>query len=284
MTLKFHSRKIQHQGTPIEPVEAILRRESEAKADSDSTSKLPALCYLCGRPLSDPTSKDHCPPRALFSREIRQQYNLNQLITFPVHTDCNVSYSRDEEYFRATMVPFARGSIAGNTIYKKFMEDAREDKHKMFLAEKIRREFEPRPGGIFLPPGLVAKRQEGDRIGRIAWKIVRGLYLHHHEALLPETFAVSCEMIPPDRRPPDHFLYVSSLADDETHGVYGGVFDYRFRVFKTELGKLNYWALLIWDRIIMILLFHDPWTCKCEGCTSAIEEMKLRAAGDAPCS
>ena len=54
------------------------------------------------------------------------------------------------------------------------------------------------------------------------------------------------------------------LADDETHGRYGGVFDYRFRVEDTDFGNLNYWALLIWDRIIIEVYFHDPWSCGCK--------------------
>ena len=257
-----------------------MRKDSDSATGGRSPKKAPTHCYLCGRPLSCPTSKDHCPPRALFSPEIRKQHNPDRLITFRVHRHCNESYSLDEEYFIATMVPFSRGSVAGNSIYKKFMTGAREDEDKLSLAEKILREFEPRPGGLYLPPGLVAKRQDGDRIRRVAWKIVRGLYFHHHGAFLPEAIDVRCQLIPPDQRPPEHFLYVSSLSDDETHGRYGGVFDYRFRVIETDLGKLNYWAFLIWDRIIMTLYFHDPWTCQCEVCTSAAAEMEMRAAND----
>ena len=159
------------------------------------------------------------------------------------------------------------------------MADAHEDEYKLSLAKKILREFEPRPSGLSLPPGLVAKRQDGVRIKRVAWKIVRGLYFHHYGAVLPEAISVGYELIPPGQRPPEHFLYVSGLADDETHGRYGGVFDYRFRVFETDLGELNFWALLIWDRIIMILLFHDPWSCQCQECISAVAEMQVRAAG-----
>ncbi len=84
-------------------------------------------CYLCGRPLSCPTSRDHCPPLTLFPPEIRRQHNLSQLIAIWVHRDCNASYQSAEEYFKATMVPFARGSVAGDSIYKKFIADSRED-------------------------------------------------------------------------------------------------------------------------------------------------------------
>ena len=170
-----------------------------------NSKKTPTHCYLCGRPLSAPTSKDHCPPQALFSREIRQQHNVDQLNTIPVHSDCNASYSRDEEYLIATLVPFAPGSVAGNSIYKKVIADAGKDKRKLSLAEKILREFEPRPGGLYLPPGLVAKRQDGARIKRVAWKIVRGLYFDHHGVVLPETISVCCVLTLPGPAAPRAF-------------------------------------------------------------------------------
>ena len=68
------------------------------------------------------------------------------------------------------------------------------------------------------------------------------------------------------------------LADDETHGRYPGVFDYRFRVFEMDVGTLNYWAFLIWDRIIVTAHFHDPWSCQCEDCTSAVAGMEEPSA------
>ena len=253
-----------------------MRSFDSAKGGSPP-AKEPTHCYLCGRPLSCPTSRDHCPPLALFSREIRQRHNLSQLITMPVHRSCNASFQRDEEYFTATMVPFAPSSVAGDSISKKFFADSRKDERKRVLAEKILREFEPRPSGLHLPPHLVVKRQDGTRIKRVAWKIVRGLYFYHYKAILPDALHVGCTLTAPGQRPPEHFLYVSGIANDETHGRYPGVFDFRFHVFETDLGKLNYWAFLIWDRIIMTVYFHDPWSCQCEDCRAAVAEMEMRA-------
>ena len=244
------------------------------KKGTSASKEAPTHCYLCGRPLSGPTSKDHCPPLALFDRTIRQKYNLSQLITFRVHQGCNAAYENDEKYFKATMVPLARGSEAGNAIYETFIAESLEDKRKLILANKILREFEPRPSGLHLPPGLVAKRQEGERFNRVVWKIVRGLYFHHHSTILPEAIFVGCTLTAPGQRPPEDFQRVIDLSDDETQGRYQGVFDYRFRVFETDLGKLNYWAFLIWDRIIVTAYFHDPWSCQCENCTSIVAGME----------
>ena len=240
----------------------------------------PTHCYLCGHPLSPPdnSSDDHCPPRTLFAPEIRKRHNLSQLITIPVHKDCNASYMRDEEYFKATMAPFASGSEAGDAVFKKFIEDSRNKAGKRQLAEKILRQFETRPSGLHLPAGRVIMRQDGARVARVAWKIVRGLYFHHHSTILPEDIYSGCTVTPPGERPPEHFIDVIGLPDSEKHGQYPGIFDYLFRVFELDFGKkLHYWAFLIWDRIIMTMSFHDPWSCKCEKCISALRIWNQRA-------
>lgn len=67
---------------------------------------MPANCYLCGRPLSAPTSVDHVPPKQLFAPSVRKAHDL-QLFTIPTHTACNTAYQRDEDYFVHTLMPFA---------------------------------------------------------------------------------------------------------------------------------------------------------------------------------
>ena len=102
-----------------------------------SASVNQASCYLCGRLLSHSISRDHCPPRALFAKEIRQQHDLTQLITTPVHKDCNKSYMHDEEYFIATMEPFARGSVAGDAAFKQFLEGTKNRQGKRVRHQRI---------------------------------------------------------------------------------------------------------------------------------------------------
>ena len=40
------------------------------------------LCYLCGTPLGEPTSKDHIPLKALFPPEIRKKHKATKLAGF----------------------------------------------------------------------------------------------------------------------------------------------------------------------------------------------------------
>jgi len=133
------------------------------------------------------------------------------------------------------------------------------------LVKRVLREFEPRPSGLILPANKVAKRFDGKRIARVAWKIVRGLYFHHSNATLPADLRTWVQLTPPSELPPEHFRTFMSLPDNESHGRYPGVFAYRFGRFTDEVQDVHYWALLIWDRIIVTIIFHDP-TCDCEQC------------------
>ena len=233
-------------------------------------------CYLCSRPLHGQISKDHCPPLALFTSNIRRSHNLSQLITIPVHKDCNSSYQRDEEYFKAIMILFAPGSNVGDSVFDEFMDIFRITKRKLSLTVRIIKEFASKINDDDIPAVIGENHEQDDRIIRVGWKIVRGLYYHHHGVILPESLHVRCSITVPDHPPPNHFLYVVSLDDDKTYGQYPSVFDYRFRVLELDSGKLNYWAFLIWDRITFTVNFHDPWSCQCENCTAALAESNIR--------
>ena len=68
-------------------------------------------------------------------------------------------------------------------------------------------------------------------------------------------------------------------ARTEARGRYPGAFDYKYQLYedpKNPTFKLHYWALLLWDRIIAIVAFHDP-DCDCEKCKPT-----RAAAGEGP--
>jgi hypothetical protein len=134
---------------------------------------------------------------------------------------------------------------------------------------KVLREFDPRPSGLVLPGNQVVQRIDGERISRVAWKIVRGLYFHHHNEVLRAKGARWVTVTPPNRVPPDHFLVFVNQPDTQSRGQYPGVFDYKLGEYPPEG---HYWALLFWDRIIVTVAFHDP-SCTCGKC----ELMRRRA-------
>jgi hypothetical protein len=223
---------------------------------------LTEVCYLCGKPLVPPTNADHPVMQQLYATDLRQKYNLSKLLTLDVHAACNTAYKNDEDYFVRTLMPFARGSEAGNAIYDKVLNDYRSGK-QVLLTKKVLREFDPRPMGLILPGGKVAKRFEGDRLTRVAWKMVRGLhYYHSGEVLREKQSAIGVRLYSPGEEPGDDVKFV--VSNEPARGIYPGVFDYRFRKFP-EAHNLNFWLLLIWDRLLFRISFHD-FACTCETC------------------
>jgi hypothetical protein len=206
--------------------------------------------------LTQPIDSEHVPPQQLFAPKIRKKYKPLQLLTIRAHRQCNQSYQLDEDYFVYSLMPFARGSCAGDEIYKYILEKFRRDKN-VKLVHKVLKEFELRPTWIVLPPNKIIKRYEGERIRRVAWKIVRGLYFHHHGAVLPESLTVWCSVITPDEQSdeqhPGFFL-----PGGKSYGQYPGVFDYLFQTFTEGNESFQYWALLLWDRIIITIIFPNP--------------------------
>jgi hypothetical protein len=189
------------------------------------------ICYLCGKPLNPPTNVDHPVMQQLFAPELRRKHNV-QLITFDVHQACNFGYRSDEDYFVRSLLPFARGSVAGNAIYGKALKDFRAGK-QVPLMTMVLGEFDANPSGLLLPGGKVAKRFAGKRIARVAWKIVRGLHFHHTGEVLPEnwpTLSVQLfpltETTPPEITLPSDVLAFASWAP--SRGRYPGVLDYKF--------------------------------------------------------
>ena len=219
-------------------------------------------CYLCGKPLAPPINADHPVLRQLFAPDIRRKYNISKLLTLDVHKSCNTGYKRDEDYFVRTLTPFARGSEAGNAIYAKVLNDYRVGK-EVPLTKKVLREFHPSPAGLILPGGKVVKRFEGQRLRRVTWKMVRGLHFHHTGEVLPEQWStVGVKMFSPGEQPTDDVLHFARIT--ASRGTYPGVFDYKFEKFP-KANNLHYWLLLIWDRLIFRVSFHDP-DCACEKC------------------
>ncbi len=165
-----------------------------------------------------------------------------------------------------SLVPFGRGSYAGDTLRKKVLDDSDHIEQSRLL-QRVLGEFESQPSGLVLPPGIVAKSFEGDRILRVAWKIVRGLYFFHNGGYLSEDSPRACEIVVPGQPPPRPFLF---LPDEPVHGQYPGVFDYKFAKYP-EVHNLNYWAMLLWDRLIVIVKFQYP-PCNCDSCRASFSD------------
>ena len=231
----------------------------------------PQTCYLCSLAIEADSSRDHIPPKQLYVRSVRLAHSPN-LYTLPTHPTCNKSFQHDEDYFVNSLAPFAAGSYAGNELLtdigRKFQSG-----EKVGLVKTVLSEFEQRPSGLVLPPGLIAKRIEPLRIRRVLWKILRGLYFKEHGAILSPELAVGIEIFPPDREPSR--LFQEALASLDSRGQYPGVFDYKYYRDNTQ-SDVEYWGLLFWDRLIITAIFrpnaeHAP--------NNSFNPMPLRGTG-----
>lgn len=217
------------------------------------------LCYLCGKPLSEPITDDHVPAQGFFASEIRRRYNLDKLITIPVHAGCNALYKRDEEYFLYSLNPFALGTEAGDARRLRVREKFHAGENRKLTA-MVMAEFDHRPSGLVLPFGRIVKRFDSKRVERVLWKIVRGLNFHHCNEVWPENCAIRWSFnTREDLEPPEHFKLFIQLPDNDSYGDYQAVFSYRFKhIVDPEIGpSFHYWALLIWDSILVTLQFPD---------------------------
>jgi hypothetical protein len=145
-------------------------------------------CYLCSKPLAEPTSVDHVPPLLFFPKELRRKYNISNLLTIPVHTACNLEFQLDEEYFVHTLLPMTRGSEAGDAHHARIFRKMQTGKN-VPLVNMVMDEFKNVVKGVHLPANRVAKLIDHARFFRVLWKIIRGLHYHHTGEILPPKIA-----------------------------------------------------------------------------------------------
>jgi len=225
----------------------------------ENTEPAQAICYLCGKTVVGPAAQDHVPPRQFYSKEIRKLHNPN-LRTLPTHSACNRAYQLDEEYFIHSMAPLVLESYAGKSVLRELLSQYKKNRNRK-LNQKILNEFEECPSGLYLPGDKVVKRMDAERIWRVVWKILRGLFYYEHQRFLPEDTSRRFKVVSPGYKPPDEFFLI---PDDPICGQYPGVFDYKYRVFP-EINNGHLWAMLFWDRLILLTIFHDP-NCGCAVC------------------
>lgn len=231
-----------------------LEKNPENKLDCKDTS-FTEICYLCGYALGKSSHKldrDHVPPKRFFPKKIRKQKNTN-LLTVPVHRECNISYQSDEDYFINSIAPLAGDTTCGKLVLEDLSRSFGRPAGKR-LGESVLNEFEKRPSDLYLPKGKVAKRYNGTRVRRVLWKIIRGLFYIEYCRYLPENTKNCVDLIDDVNLVSDELNYVGSKP---SRGAYPCVFDYRYRSFP-EIGNFHLWVLLFWQKILIVAKFFDP--------------------------
>lgn len=217
------------------------------------------ICYLCGNVLEEDIDRDHVPPKQFYAKNLRKKHSPN-LFTLPVHSACNKSYQKDEDYFVHSIAPLTKGSYSGNGIWHDISHQFKKSRGQR-IGQMILKEFEDRPSGLYLPRGKVVKRFDAERVWRVVWKIVRGLFYREFTRFLPEDTPKVFKLVSVGDKPPPEF---EAVQNTPSKGQYPNVFDYKYIVMP-ELENFHFWAMLFWDRLIKMVAFHDP-ECKCKIC------------------
>lgn len=225
-----------------------------------------SICYFCGEEIEGESANDHVPPLSFFPRSLRRRFNLSQLITLPSHNTCNAAYGLDEEYFRVSVAVRAEKTFAGKHLWKDIGDKFRKGGNEK-LAELIRSEFQNRTSsGIYFPPGLIAKRFDVQRIDRVIWKIVRGLFYHRYERVLSESTPHYCALYDDQQaRPLEVNKFWNAMMVRECLGKYSGVFDYKMDQAADSPTAMHACCMLFWDSVPFYCIFHDP-DCDCDLC------------------
>ena len=207
----------------------------------------------------DDASSDHLPPKQFYAPSLRASLNLSQLVTLPAHGECNKSFESDEEYFTWSLAPLAMGSTAGSALVTHHAGKFRGGRSQG-LGRTVLREFEKQPSGLHLPPGLIIKRVQGERISRVVWKLTRGLYFHEASSVLTEDTPRTIEFVEPERarETAGRNAVWEAVKAHSPRGSYGGVFEYKYLVGDAEPGRLHCWGMLLWDKVMIFVAHHDP--------------------------
>jgi hypothetical protein len=219
------------------------------------------ICYLCGKEIdfeNDKTSPDHVPPKQFYPESFRAKNNP-KLFTLKVHDSCNKAYQKDEDYFFHSIGPLAHGSMAGNLVRLDLKKRFACHPHSRTLGEKILKEFIKRPSNIVLPNNLIGKTYDAERINRIIWKIIRGLFFKYYNRYLPMSNQHVCEIYQVLYEPPDEYLVTihSNMINEYPEVIiYGHTSFCKNKVpidmienIKQDFNEVFSWAILLWQRI-----------------------------------
>lgn len=229
------------------------------------------ICYLCAKPIatSADADRDHVPARSYFPKSLRSQFNP-ELDTLWVHRACNRLIADDELYFLASIGPCAMGDVVGDALGDDLRRAYQADGRRRRLGEMAVREF----GTVTTADGLVMKSYDHARCARVLWKITRGL-AHLETGLVIPPDTPHLVRLYPTREEIEGQLFPNSwfteIVATEPLGRYGRVLDYRVLGFidrgddGVEQGSTQVWALLLWDRVIAGVFFHNPF-CSCDKC------------------
>lgn len=151
-------------------------------------SKSPILCAYCHSP--DPKTRDHVPPQSFFPKP-----RPSNLITVPCCETCRSEQSKDDEYFRLTIV--SSSGVSDKQHARSVMDSVCRSLRKpqkvgfaRYINESLFEADVHSDAGIFLGRGGGIKIEK-KRFDRVAERIIRGLFYHEFGLPLPPNYEVT---------------------------------------------------------------------------------------------
>ena len=181
--------------------------------------KKKGLCVYC-REVKEIT-KDHVPPKGFFP-----QPRPLDMITVPSCVECNEGTQEDEDYFRATFM-FSNAGIS--PVGKKLWDQKLDKMYKINhgLRRKIVQDF--KMVNLVTPSGLYIRSQSASfpdsvRLDNVVCKIVKGLYYHEYNEIIPSSVDIISHLILTKEEGNEAYKYDLQFGSRN----WPGVFEYRF--------------------------------------------------------
>lgn len=202
-------------------------------------------CAYCPAPA---TTEDHVPPKGMFAKS-----TLNKPWV-PACRSCNGGASLDDEYMqRLSMLWGADACKDASEVGEKFMRSLERPEARGLQAE-VRRSLSPLEDESLFPGGINMALQ-GDRLGRVTDKLVRGWWFKLTGERVPEGYEIM-KYVPGKRR--DNPLYEANEKLIETcPGCFFGDMAFTFRLAYCPNSLLTCW-LFEFYKVFKIMAY----TCK----------------------
>ena len=205
------------------------------------------VCVYCGS--NGILTRDHVPPRNLFPKP-----RPSDLITVPSCLKCNTSASKDDEFFRQSLLLYKDTlSLPGlDNLASNFMRGLSRPERPGLLADLKERVYvEPKynPKGDYL--GEVFKQEiDAERLDKVARRITKGLFYTRMGQRISDKYFVSAFSTTDNENiPRDLQLVIEKLeAQSATAVGDGSIFTFQQRIFGED-SSISQWLLTFYQKV-----------------------------------
>ena len=199
-------------------------------------------CVYCG--IASEVTRDHVPPKCFFPKP-----RPSDLVTVPSCKHCNISGSKDEEFFLVSLM-FGDAGLkdTGIAMWNSQLPRMLKRHRGVRLAiTKMMSEINlTSPSGLYLGRRL-AQKIDYPRLDRVVLKIIKGLYFLEFSASLSQSASVQCKWLNTPALSEETRTYLQHARLGK-HG-WPGIFEYKVACVPEQRDK-TIWFLLFFDHAL----------------------------------